>query len=260
MRKYLVMLRVGLRNTMAYRTAVAGRLCMYTAFILIFFSLWRDIYQGGGVEGLTLNQMLWYLCMTELCAFACRSNVFRQMNDDIKNGSIAYQLNRPMNYGAYHLLSSLGDMAFSFVVFGALAVVLGLITVGPLTTFRLESVPFVLLSVLLSIVINFHMMLALGLTAFVWEENTAVILIHSKLLFILGVFVPVEFLPAWAQTIAKCLPYSYVGWAPAKLLVAFDWQNCLNLLAGQVFWAVTLVLLSNWALSGARRALQINGG
>ena len=37
----------------------------------------------------------------------------------------------------------------------------------------------------------------------------------------LGMFIPVEFLPGWLQTITRYLPFSYMTWAPARLIVAF---------------------------------------
>ena len=66
------------------------------------------------------------------------------------------------------------------------------------------------LSIALGITMQFFMQMALGLTAFRLEDNTALYLIFQKLVFMLGVFLPVEFLPGWAQAIA---PFTPAYWA-----------------------------------------------
>lgn len=46
------------------------------------------------------------------------------------------------------------------------------------------------------------LMLGLGLTAFHIEDGSGLILIYNKLVFVLGMLIPVEFMPAWLRRIA----------------------------------------------------------
>ena len=65
-------------------------------------------------------------------------------------------------------------------------------------------------SALLLSLIHIYLLLSmcLGLTAFFLEENSGLRFIYSKLVFMLGTFLPLEFLPGWLANIARCLPFS----------------------------------------------------
>jgi ABC-2 type transport system permease protein len=259
-KKYLTVLRISLQNAFVYRSNAIGGLVFYSLFIFVFFNLWRAIYQGGEAAGYSLTQMVWYLCMTELIVFGCKNGIYNEMNEDVKSGSIAYQLMRPYHYVFYQFFNALGSMFFNLIIYGVLAVVLGLIMVGPIPNFRLSLLPWGLCSVILGMVINFFMMMTLGLTAFKLEDNLAFFLIYQKLVFMLGMFIPVEFLPKWLQGIAHWLPFSYVAWAPAKLIVAFSWEFFWQVIPIQIFWAILSLMLALGMYSYGVRSLQAHGG
>ena len=260
LRKYLVITRVSLSNAVAYRASALSRFCFYTLFIYVFMNLWRAIYQEGSVHGYAYVQMVWYLIMTEFIGFACGTNIFNIMNDEVKSGSIAYQLGRPTHYVFYQFANSMGQVLLNFVSFGVLAVALGFIFVGPLFTFHWAGLPLMLLSIALSILLNYFVLMLIGLSSFVMEDNFALYLIYQKIAFMLGMFLPVEFLPNWLQVIAKNIPFSYVYWAPAKIFVDFSPGLCLELIPRQALWASCAIVATLVSYHFCIRRLQINGG
>ncbi len=260
LRKYFTVFRISLENAFVYRSNILGGLLFYSLFIFVFFNLWRAIYQEGQVSGYSLTQIVWYLCITELIGFGSRSNIFHQMNDDVKSGSIAYQLNRPYKYVIYQFFNALGVMVFNFLICGVLAIILGLVMVGPIPGFRFTTLPFALISVILGIIMNFFILMTLGLTAFRLEENIAFYLIYQKLVFMLGMFIPVEFLPLWLQNIAKWLPFSYVTWAPARLVVAFSWDLFWTVVPIQILWVFVAIILSMMMYGYGIKGIQAHGG
>jgi ABC-2 type transport system permease protein len=143
---------------------------------------------------------------------------------------------------------------------GSLAVVLGLLFVGPVPNFHWAALPLMLLSMLMGIALQFFSLMAVGLTAFRLEDNSAIYLIYQKLVFMLGMFLPVEFLPGWLQGIARVLPFSYVAWGPARLFVDFSWGLFLKVAPMQVLWIAVAVGISALMYRGGMRNLQANGG
>lgn len=259
-KKYGVIARIHLQNAFAYRANVIGGLLFYTLFIFVFFSLWKAIYQQGAVSGYTHGQVVWYLIVTELVAFGCRSNIVPQINEDVKTGAIAYHLNRPVHYVAYQAAAAAGQIVANLFFFGLVAISLGLVFVGPIPSFQWAGIPCMLLSGGLGIALQFAAMTAIGLTAFRLEDNGAIFLIFQKLVFMLGMFLPVEFLPAWLQGIAKALPFSYVAWGPAKLFVGFSWSLFWQIVPMQLLWLSVMTGLSLWMYASGMRNLQMNGG
>lgn len=260
LRKYVVIARISFQNMVTYRAQVLSKFVFYTMFIYVFMRLWTAIYQEGSIQGYTLVQIVWYLIMTELIAFGFSTNIYRTMNTEIKDGSISYQVMRPTHYVMYQFANALGQMALNVVLFSVLAVALGLVFIGPLTTFALWQLPFVAVSVLLGLTINFFFHMLIGLSAFVLEDNFALYLIYQKLTFMLGTFLPVEFLPGWLQTVAKNLPFSYVSWAPAKLFVDFSWAAYAQILPRQCLWLACVLGVVLVVFRGCSRRLQLNGG
>jgi len=259
-KKYLTIARVSLANAVQYRAALISRFCFYTLFIYVFMSLWRAIYQEGSVHGYSYVQIVWYLIMTEFIAFAGGTDIFRTMNEDVKSGAIAYMIGRPTHYVFYQFASSLGQIFLKLLSFGVLAVFLGFVFVGPLRTFTLVGLPPLLISLTLSITLNYFFHMLIGLSAFVMEDNFAIYLIYQKLCFMLGMFLPVEFLPAWLQRVAKSLPFSYVSWAPAKIFVDYSPELFRELIPRQAAWALVSIVLTMALYSLSVRRLQVNGG
>jgi ABC-2 type transport system permease protein len=258
--KYFVIARVSFTNAIAYRAAAFSRFGFYTLFIYVFMSLWRAIYSEGNVRGYSYVQIVWYLIMTELISFGSGTGIFIDMNRDVKDGTIAYHLGRPTHYVFYQFANSMGQVSLNMLSFGALACALGLLFVGPLTTFSLFVLPALALSVALSILLNFFFYMLIGLSAFVMEDNFALYLIYQKICFMLGMFLPVEFLPDWLQPVAKSLPFSYVYWAPAKLFVSYSPELFWELIPRQAGWALAAVSLTLICYHLSIRRLQVNGG
>jgi len=198
--------------------------------------------------------------MTEFVVFSCGTDIYRKMNEDVKSGAIAYLIGRPTHYVLYQFANSLGQMLLNIVSFGVLSCVLGLLFVGPLNTFAIAGLAPLLLSIALSILLNYSFLMLIGLSSFIMEDNFALFLIYQKLCFMLGLFLPVEFLPVWLQPIAKSLPFSYVYWAPAKIFVAYSPELCLELIPRQAAWVLVFAALMLGAYRLSVRRLQVNGG
>jgi ABC-2 type transport system permease protein len=259
-RKYATIIQVSLTNAFVYRAVIFARFGFYALFIYVFMSLWRAIYQEGSVHGYSYIQIVWYLIVTEFIVFSSNSGFYTQMSEDIKTGEIAYFLGRPTHYVLYQLANSAGQILVNMGFIGLLGLSLGLIFVGPLDTFRPEGIPAMLIAIALGLVLNFFVLMLIGLSAFVMEDNTAMYLIYQKLVFMLGMFLPVEFLPAWLQPVALSLPFSYVCWAPAKLVVDYSPPLFVQLVSRQLMWVVLLMAAVFFVYRICQRRLQVNGG
>jgi ABC-2 type transport system permease protein len=259
-RKYGTILSVSLRNVFMYRGNMLGGLIFYALFIFVFFSLWGTIYKGEEIAGYTLPQMIWYVCLTELIAFGCRSDAYADMSQSIQSGAIAYELNRPYHYVFYRFFSSLGGILLNMTFYSAAALALGCLFVGPLPGFRLWALPFVLMSVALGVIIQFFSDLCLGLSAFFIEESRGVYFVYSKLVLMLGTFIPVEFFPGWLRTVVRFLPFSYITWAPARMAVDFSWKHLSVALPAQLGWAAASVALSMLLYRRGVKKIHVQGG
>ena len=112
--KYWAIFQTTLVNSLAYPGELVGRSLMIIPFMWIFFQLWKVAFAASGTEtinGLSLHDTLWYLMMAETIELS-RPRIARAVADSIKDGSIAYLLNKPYDFMLYQLSLGMGETIF----------------------------------------------------------------------------------------------------------------------------------------------------
>ena len=260
MRKYLLTFKLGLVNALNYRANLISGFCVYSMFIVTFFYLWRVIYANGDMGGMSLTQIVWYLCITEIIAFGGNTRAYGAVAEDVKSGSIAYQLLRPYGYVGYRYASAIGPALMNCMLFGIIGVILGMVIAGPIEGFRLWTLIPGCAMIIIGITLHFFIQTAIGLLAFFVEEPSGFNLLLSKCIMMFGTFLPIEFLPGWLKVIVEKLPFSYVCWAPARLIVGFEWGLFREALAMQAGYLVFFMIVCAVLMHFGRRNIQANGG
>src|SRR5512138_1390298 len=128
--KYWYIFQIQVLNSLAYPGELIGRSLMIIPFMWIFYQLWKVTYAASGsdvINGLSLRAVLWYLMMAETIELG-RPPLARTISENVKDGSIAYLLNKPYDFLLYQLSTTMGETIFRAVmnaVFGG-AVILWL--------------------------------------------------------------------------------------------------------------------------------------
>ena len=94
--KYWSIFQITLINSLAYPGELIGRSLMIFPFMWIFFQLWKITFHAAGtdsINGMTLYSTMWYLMMAETIELS-RPALARTISDNVKDGSIAYLLNK----------------------------------------------------------------------------------------------------------------------------------------------------------------------
>jgi ABC-2 type transport system permease protein len=261
MKKYLAVFKINMLNSLAYPAEIATRSGMILVFMLVFFQLWHVTFAASGskiLNGLTLHDTMWYLLLAETIELG-RPRLARVISQQVKDGSIAYLLNKPYHFLVYQLSIGLGEslprMGILFILGGALVWIM----TGPPP--YLQNWPVAAVALSGAWLLHFCFNGLIGLAAFVAEEVAPFEWIYQKLVFILGgMLIPLDFYPAWLQSLAKSLPFAYMMYGPARLFVLPDMQLFVQIFLGQIIWLVLLGGLLSLAFSRGMRRLAINGG
>ena len=261
MRKYFAIYRVQVLNALAYPMDFIGRGAMMLLFLWIFFQLWSRVYAADGrplISGLSLRDTLWYLTLAETLELG-RPRLARQVAASVRDGSIAYLLNKPYDFLLYQLSLGLGE---STLRMGMNALLGGLLTwwmVGAPPPMR--TWPGALLALAGAWMLHFCVNALIGLAAFVTEEVTPFEWIYQKLVFVLGgLLIPLDFYPLWLQGIARRLPFASMLYAPARLFVQPSPQIFSQTMRLQALWLAALGGALIFAYRAGLRHLAINGG
>ncbi len=259
--KYWAIFKTQLLNSLAYPGDLASRSLTIVMFMWVFIQLWRATYRATGQEviaGLTLRETLWYLMLAETIVLS-KPRLSSTIAEAVKDGSVAYLLNKPYNFLLYQLSIGLGDSVMS-LVFNALAggLIVWLMAGPPPDP---QGWPLVLIAVTAAWLIDFCIVAMIGLAAFVTEDINAFEWIYQKIVFILGgLLIPLDFFPAWLRTIALSMPFAYTLYGPARLFVEPDLARFVTLLLMQGFWLAVLGLLLTLLYRRGVTWLTINGG
>lgn len=261
MKKYIAVFKINLLNNLAYPAELVTRSAMILLFMWIFFQLWRITFSAAGTEiinGLSLRDTMWYLLLAETLELG-RPRLARVISEQVKDGAIAYLLNKPYNFLIYQLSSGLGEslprMGMLFVFGGTLVWVMA----GPPP--NLANWPLAVLALCGAWMLHFFVNALIGLSAFVVEEVAPFEWIYQKLVFILGgMLIPLDFYPTWLQTIARSLPFAYMMYGPARLFVRPDLQLFVQIIGGQILWLAVLGNVLVLVYSRGMKSLAINGG
>ncbi|MEZ4835344.1 MAG: ABC-2 family transporter protein [Caldilineaceae bacterium] len=259
--KYWAVLRMQLQNNLAYPLDLLGRTISILLFLWIFVNLWRVTYSAAGedvIAGLSLRDTLWYLMMAEAVILS-KTDLSRIISEAVKDGSIAYLLNKPFNFIVYQFATGLGDSVLAFVVNAAAGSALIWWLVGPpppVQGWLLASV-----AVLLAWFLDFCIASLIGLSAFVAEEVSAFRWVYQKLVFILGgLLIPIDFFPDWLQAIALRLPFAWTIYGPARLFVDPTWARFGEVVLMQGIWLGILGVGLVFFYRKMVGYLTINGG
>jgi len=262
LRKYFWVAFTSARSNLAYLGEVSGRVIFLAVILYIFLCLWKETYGCTGNQqlgGLSIAQMLWYLTITEAIILSA-PKVSQLVDEDVRTGSFATYLVRPMSYPIYRLASSLGERSVRFasnlLAGGAVTALL----VGPA---GLQPIGLLLLLLALpfAFVIDFLGTFLIGLGAFWMEDTSGLFLIYSRgTMLIGGVLLPIELYPTKVQPLLKILPFANVAYAPAKLFVNPSLTELMLVLSRQLLGVAVLGLAVYFTYRVAKLRVFVNGG
>lgn len=259
-KKYFTTFSISIRNALFYGKNLLGGVIMYTLFIYVFFRLWGAIYQGNTIAGYTYEQMIWYVCLTEIIVLTVSTFSLYHISEEIKTGAIAYQLGRPYNYIFYVFSNAMGESFIRLLIYSAAGSALGVILVGAPPINDYTMIPFFVVSLILALVLRFFMLMTIALSAFFVEENRPFFFIYSKMTLMLGTFIPIEFFPQWMQTALKYLPFAYITWGPAKMFVDFNINHALSTILLQIIWVIISIALCMGVYQKGVKNVHVHGG
>lgn len=259
--KYFSVFQITVRSRLSSLGDLVGMGILLAIILFVFVQLWRITLgqNGAALEGFTLNEMIWYYVGTETIILSMLP-IHRILEREIREGDVAIRLNKPIDYVLFHWSAFLGE---AFVRMCILLSVGSLITysmVGPLSIEWL-NIPALFLIFITSLTLNFAYAAIIGLTAFWTEDVTGLFFVMDRLKWLLGGFLlPVSMFPEPLRSIAEAMPFRWMIYEPAKLLVHFSWTEWGRVLGMQIFVLLVVGGIVAFINSRGLRRLNMNGG
>ena len=263
MKKYLFIFKTELMSNLQYVFNIFIGFITYFIMIFTFLNLWKYMYSDPNeiINGYSMNQMIWYVCITEILWYVLGGRkLCHKISDDVKGGNIAYNINKPYNYILYSLFNHLGSCAIRLILYIILGMTVGYIFIGSFPNLNIFSIIAVLITIILSTVISTLLVTFIGLFSFIIEDSGPLYWLYSKLILVVGTLFPIEYFPKVLQPILKFTPVYAVNYGPAKLFVDFSLELFIVVIIVQVIYILIAYFLCLILYKKGVKRLNVNGG
>lgn len=263
MRKYLNIFKATVNDNIQYVSEILLQFVGFASMIFILSNLWTYVYEGetSRICGYSLSMMVWYVLFAEVLWTSMRNKKLNvQIKSDVTGGNIAYKINKPYLYPLYVISKYLGDIFIKSILLVFISILLGFLLIGRLETFRFESIPFVLITSIMAIMLNAFMRVTINLLAFWIEDSTPFLWIFDKLILVFGTIFPLEMFPSILQKVLAFSPVYTIVYGPTKLLIEFDINLFFKVLLVQVIELIISISLCFFVYTKGVKKVNVNGG
>jgi ABC-2 type transport system permease protein len=228
--------RLGWSETWAQPSALVGTFVNYAVILSLWANLYRQVHPRSlATVSLGYEGVVWYLALTELVALSI-GYAFRQIQDEILDGSVTALLVRPVGYVALTGAQELGRMSAKIAALALPGVALAYWLTGK-APFGATLVPAAAVSVMAGAANLLAMQVLVGLSTAWFGTARPVFFIAQKLMFVLGgLILPLDAYPAVLVKIAWLTPFPAMLYAPASFALDPTWPHAAAMLTVQAFW------------------------
>lgn len=263
MKIFVAILKNNFKSLLAERVDFIVPPLVNIIWVGVMYFLWTHIFAGGlkDVGGFSQSEMVRYYLVMFFLALLMFIHVAPDITRHIKRGLINQHLLKP--YSTLSVIYNFGLTKFLFnllVALGCLALILviqpSIISMSGF--YFLFFIPVVLLALFLFM----SMGLVIGLVAF-WTTETVFLQIFNNLLitFFGGIFFPLSLLKGSLATIANILPYKYIVFFPAQVILGkISYIDIARGIGLQLSWIIILLLVILWVWKKGLKKYEAFGG
>lgn len=262
MNTYIQFAVIKFRNKMAYRfDYLLGILNTLLSFV-VYWSIYKALYDGASaVDGVTFSMVTTnFIISLGLSSAFSKNEMFLQ--DKIKQGTIANELLKPVNFKLRMLFEDIGEGAFS-VVFNFLP------TVVIAAFFAQLSAPSSAVNIflcLISVVLGYIVLWQISFIVQSWSfwlfSVWGLVTIKNVIINILaGAYIPMWFMPDWLKNAIRFTPFDSIYFTPVQLYLGElqGWEILINF-ARQILWIVILYGIGELCWRKGIKRLVVQGG
>src|SRR5512139_3426021 len=263
MKSYLAIMRgsymVGLVYRFGFLFSIAGNLL----YMSITYFLWRSIYQGKEtLRGLTFNETYIYVALGSAVFILLKTYVDWQMSYEIREGTVATYLVKPIDFQLYELFLSLGFFfrSLSAITIPTIFMLIFVFHIEIPLGIGLIIFPF---SLVLAYLLSFCFDYFVGLVCFYTESVWGLSITKEIIVTVFsGALIPLQFFPDVIQKILLWLPFQAIYYTPLTMVAKPNagWGTFLPMLGVQLFWVVALFGLTRLFYNQAIKVLRVSGG
>lgn len=266
--KYRLFINAGIQRSVAYRMNFLIYRMADICGALVSYYLWQAIYRSSTETKLgnfTVQEMSLYVFLSAYASVFISTYVSSNIGEEIKEGSIAVRLLKPISFIGTYLFDEIGSKLIQVSV-SALPILGGLCIfqiINPNTLpFNIMNLILFLVSSVLSYLLNFFFNVCFGYTAFVLQSLWGANLLKSSIIsFMSEVLIPLSFFPTAIRNLFTILPFSSLIYTPVMIYLGkYNTEQLIKALLIQIVWIIFFYILSKIIWKFVINRLVVQGG
>ena len=261
---YLAFVKQSFKKRMQYRVANLAGLVTNFFFLLVHIFVYGAFYAASTEpQPLDLNEIITYFVLCQVAFmlmpfWGARSEV----TNAIKDGSVALQLTKPVDFHAYWFADECGRACYFLLMRGCPTFLIS-------TLFFEVTIPqqsTLLMTFAVSMLLAAFMSAAITITIFssaFWTLDTSGIsgMSGSIIMLFSGMLVPIALWPEWLAHIAEWLPFAGLIDVPFSIYLGkITGIDVWIAIGKQLMWNLVFIGLGRFLLSRGFSRLVIQGG
>lgn len=273
-RLYLPFAKAGVKTELSYKAQIV--MWIVISFIEVFFILflYQAIYRnspdgmGAVINGFTFDDMVLYMITSFVFSFVMGAgDTSYNIYTDIREGTIANTLTKPVSYRLRHLSTFLGMVSLDVVI-----VMLPLMTITYGTFFalgmiKMKAIDFIVnlvfffIFTILGCFINDAISYFVGMLVFFTDHLFGLNMARTALQgFMAGKMVPLAYMGV-VGVIFSYTPFAFLGSVPVLTLMGkVAVMDIIVYILVAIAWILAIELVNHLIFSYAMRKLTVQGG
>jgi ABC-2 type transport system permease protein len=261
LRAYPTLLRVGFADAVAYRVEFLIWI-LTTNMPLVMLALMRAVAREAPIGGFGATELTAYYLTTLLVRLLTGCWVGYELVMDIRQGTLAMRLLRPMHPLIAYSAENLAGVPLRGLVTLPLLIILLLVVGAKQLTHDPLLICIFVISVALAWVMTFIIQACIGALALHVESSLSISELYFGLFSVFsGYLIPLQLFPKWVQTLTNVLPFRFQLGFPVETLTGhLARAEVFRELAIQVGWVGILLALLGLIWNSGIKRYQAFGG
>ena len=271
---YLPFSKAGIKIELAYKAQIVMWILIsfvQTFFVLFLYNaIYRNSPEGmnSTINGFTFYDMVLYMITSFFFSFIMGAgDTSYDIWTDIKEGTIANTLTKPVSYRLRHLFTYFGVLVFDFaiIIIPFLGIVYGIfIGLGLLEIHILQFILNILFFLLFSIVaglINNAVSYFVGMLVFYTDHLFGLNMARTALQgFLGGQMVPLAYM-GMLGVVFSYTPFAFMNSIPVLTIMGkLDIANILKYLVIAILWIIVIEFINHRIFKHALKKITVQGG
>jgi ABC-2 type transport system permease protein len=263
MNGYLAILKMRMKSLFQYRTAAFAAIITEFFWGLIMMMIYRAFFSSTvGSTPISLSQSITFMWLGQALIQLLPWTIDKELESQIKNGNVAYELVRPLHLYALWFARSLAMRLIPTIMRFLPILVLAGCFFGLQPPVSYEAGVIFFLSIIFALFLSSAITTLVIITLF-WTISGEGIqrLLPNCSLLLSGIIVPLPLFPQWMHSFLNIQPFRGVMDIPCRIYTGvIPLSDAFYYIGFQFTWTLILVLLGLWLMKRATHHLVIQGG